>query len=67
MTEESEIEEGFFRHHHHEHHERIAVKAFEMWEEMVAWNGVDFGPEYFWYEARFKMGIGPEPEVPPIE
>jgi hypothetical protein len=53
-------------HHHDEHHE-IAVNAFELWEQTVTSNGVDYGPEYYWYLARFKMGIGPDPLPPPVE
>jgi hypothetical protein len=63
---EAPLPEIHHEHHHDEHHE-IAVNAFELWEQTVTSNGVDYGPEFFWYEARFKMGIGPEPLPPPVE
>lgn len=43
------------------------VKAFELWVEDISTHGVDFGPWFYWFEAAFDLGIGPEPFPPPIE
>lgn len=66
------VEEFWHRHHpghggEMEHHE-IAVKAFELYEQMIVSGGVDFGSEFYWYSAEFALRIIPqEPLPPPIE
>lgn len=71
---EEAAEEIWRRHHpghHHgghvEHHE-IAVKAFELWEQMITAGGVDYGSEFYWFTAEWEMGIiSTEPLPPPVE
>jgi len=51
----------------HVSEEEIRVKAFELWEATIESNGVDFGPWFYWFEAEFSLGVGPEPLPPPVE
>jgi hypothetical protein len=54
-------------HRHHSEHvmHLIRVKAFELWKAMKTSNGVDYGPDFYWYQAEYDLGFSNHAPLPP--